>query len=523
MVAELSSLLSPERVLSGEAVARAYDCDAYTVDRSKPTCVVLPTSTEEVAAIVRWCIAHNVPYTPRGAGTGLSGGAMPAMGGVVISTKKLNQILKIDAENRMLKAQAGIANKRISDAVVALGLHFAPDPSSQTVSTLGGNIAENSGGPHTLKYGVTTQHILSVTMVDTRGDIIEVGSKVPGAPGYDFLGLIVGGEGTLGVVTEAWVKLTPIPAAVRTALASFPTIRDATECVASIIASGVIPAALEMMDKGVLRAVTQAFKLTYPAKAEALLLIECDVVGSSGPLPVASMIRSAEGEGVGDLDSDLDEMESTVANLSISTPNWDLSAADFGPEGVVEQDIQTVIALCRKHRALSVDVAKDEAERTKLWTARKKGIGAMGRLAPSIVTHDGVIPRSKLPEMLDFVYAVADKYKVGVANIFHAGDGNLHPCFYFDDRDPKQVEAVIEAGEEITKRCVELGGSVSGEHGIGVEKSDLLHLMFNADDLRLQAMCKQIFNDGELCNPCKVLPNQKGCVEHKKRWRGVGW
>ena len=489
MVEELGKLLSPERVPSGEAVARAYDCDAYTVDRSKPTCVVLPLDTAEVAAVVRWCVAHSVPYTPRGAGTGLSGGAMPALGGVVISTKRLNKILEIDVENRMLKAQAGIANKRISDAVAEYGLHFAPDPSSQTVSTLGGNIAENSGGPHTLKYGVTTQHILSVTMVDPLGEVLEIGSLVPGAPGYDFLGLIVGGEGTLGVVTEAWVKLTPVPAAVRTALASFPTIRDATECVAAIIASGVIPAALEMMDRGVLKAVTAAFKLDYPPAAEALLLIEVDA----------------------------------KANSELGTRNSESGESGPNAAETVELELERVIAVCNAHYAISIDLAQNEAERQKLWVARKKAIGAMGRLAPSIVTHDGVIPRSKLPEMLDFVYAVAEKYKIGVANIFHAGDGNLHPCFYFDDRDPTQVEAVIEAGEEIIKRCISLGGSVSGEHGIGVEKSDLLPLMFTPDDLRLQAMCKQIFNEGMLCNPCKVLPNQKGCVEHKKRWRGVGW
>ena len=504
MVADLSRLLAPERVLSGESVSRAYDCDAYTVDRSKPTCVVLPSSTEEVAAVVGWCVANSVPFTPRGAGTGLSGGAMPALGGVVISTKKLNRILEIDVENRQLKAQTGIANKRISDAVAQYGLHFAPDPSSQTVSTLGGNIAENSGGPHTLKYGVTTQHIAQVTMVDPLGAIVEIGSRVPGAPGYDLLGLIVGGEGTLGIVTEAWVKLTPIPSSVRTALASFPTIRDATECVADIIASGVVPAALEMMDKGVLRAVTQAFSLVYPTRAEALLLIECDTHGNAD---------------LGTRDSRPDEPV-LDPNASI---DWNMSASDFGPEGIVEHEIQTVINLCRKHQALSVDLAKDEAERQKLWTARKKGIGAMGRLAPSIVTHDGVIPRSKLPEMLDFVYAMSSKYGIGVANIFHAGDGNLHPCFYFDDRDPKQVHAVVEAGEEIIRKCIELGGSVSGEHGVGVEKSDLLPLMFTPDDMRLQAMCKQVFNEGSICNPCKVLPNQKGCVEHKRRWRGVAW
>lgn len=473
MVRELGALLGAEHVLSGASVQRAYDCDAYTVDRSAPTCVALPASTEEVAEVVRWCNRNEVPFTARGAGTGLSGGALAALGGVIISTKRMTKILEIDVANRCLLAQAGAVNKRLSDAVKSYGLHFAPDPSSQTVSTLGGNIAENSGGPHTLKYGVTVQHILQLTMVDPHGDILTLGSKVPGAPGFDFVGLIVGGEGTLGVVTEAWIKLTPLPAAVMTALIAFPSVRDATETVAAIIAEGSIPAALEMMDRGILKAVSAAFGLSYPEGTEALLLVECD--------------------------------------------------ARAGYEARVMEEIEVVRKVATEHHALDITVAQDEAERQRLWTARKKGIGAMGRLAPSIVTHDGVIPRSKLPEMLEFCYATAAKHKIGIANLFHAGDGNLHPCFYFDDRDPKQVEAVIEAGEEIVRRCIELGGSVSGEHGIGVEKVDLMPLMFGPEDLRLQADAKRIFNEGMLCNPCKVLPNQKSCVEHKKRWRGVAW
>lgn len=466
----LKSLLRPEQVLAGASVARAYDCDAYTVDRSAPTAVALPESTEEVQRIVRWCVEHNVPYTPRGAGTGLSGGALAAKGGVLISTKKLTKILEIDLPNRCIKAQAGVPNKRISDAVASEGLHFAPDPSSQTVSTLGGNIAENSGGPHTLKYGVTVQHILALTLVDPLGEIVELGGKVAGAPGFDFVGIVVGGEGTLGIVTEAWVKLTPLPKAVKTALAAFPEVRGATQTVADLVASGVIPAAMEMMDRGILKALRAAFNLQYPDNADALLLIECD-----------------------------------------------------GEPEAVAGEMEQVVATCRANGAIQVDIAKDEAERLKLWTARKKGIGAMGRLAPSIVTHDGVIPRSRLPEMLEFCYAVAAEQGIGIANLFHAGDGNLHPCFYFDDRHPEQVRRVIHAGEIIMKKCVELGGTLSGEHGIGVEKMDLMPLMFSEDDLKLQAMVKRIFNEGELCNPCKVLPNQKGCVEHQRRWRGVGW
>lgn len=478
MIQDLQALLGASAVLGGPAAEKAYDCDAYTVDRSRPNAVVLPESTEQVQAIVQWCNRYSVPYTARGAGTGLSGGALPALGGVVVSTKRMTRILEIDAENRCLLAQAGAPNKRLSEAVKSYGLHFAPDPSSQTVSTLGGNIAENAGGPHTLKYGVTVQHVLGLTMIEPSGERLVLGGKVPDTSSFDLVGLIVGGEGTLGIVTEAWVKLTPVPKAVTTALVAFGSVRQATQTVADIVATGIIPAALEFMDRGILMAVSQAFSLSYPAGTEALLLIECDAEEIEGE-------KSAEEK--------------------------------------VRQEMEAVREVCDRNGALEIQIAADDAERAKLWVARKKGVGAMGRLAPSIVTHDGVIPRSKLPEMLDFVYEVAARNGLGVANLFHAGDGNLHPCFYFDDRDPRQVERVVAAGEEIILRCLDLGGSVTGEHGVGVEKIDLLAHMFSETDLALQADAKRIFSDGVLCNPCKVLPNQKSCVEHKKRWRGVAW
>lgn len=531
MRSEMAALLSPEQVLSGEAVQRAYDCDAYTVEKSRPTIVVLPHSTEEVATIVRWCNVHGIPFTPRGAGTGLSGGSLPALGGVVISTKKMTAILEIDVPNRQLKAQAGIANKKISDAVAKEGLHFAPDPSSQAVSTLGGNIAENSGGPHTLKYGVTTQHVLEVTMVSPEGDILTIGSRTPGAPGPDLLGLIVGGEGTLGLVTEAWVKLTPLPAAIFTCLAAFPSVRAATETVAAITNSGVVPAAVEMMDHGIMAALKAAFGLDYPAGAKALLLIECDAPPPTPPL-LAGDVRATGGRGgrgvrVG---AALESPDISALAETPSPPTPSPSAAQSSAQGegeiaahqvLYEGNLVTKIA--REHGAIQIDVAETEADRLKLWTARKKGIGAMGRLAPTIVTHDGVIPRSKLPEMLDFVYEVARKYELNVANLFHAGDGNLHPCFYFDDRIPGVVDRVAEAGEAIIRRCIELGGSITGEHGVGVEKLDLMSLMYTPADLDLQRRMKLIFNEGELCNACKVLPNQKGCVEHRMRWKGAAW
>lgn len=459
--------LRSDQVLDAPAELLAYECDAYTVDRSLPDAVVLPESTEQVADVVRFCRDQSIPFTPRGAGTGLSGGAMAAKGGVVVSTKRLTKVLEVDLPNRRLRAQSGVVNRKITQAVQPMGLHFAPDPSSQSVCTLGGNIAENSGGPHTLKYGVTAQHVLAVTLVTVEGDVVDLGSPVPGWPGPSLVSLVVGSEGTLGIVTEAWVRLTPLPPSTETALASFPSVESATQAVADIIASGVLPAALEMMDRGVLSALRVAFGLEYPEGADALLLVECD------------------GE-------DRDQ---------------------------VLEDMAVAKELCARQGSLKWVQAASEVERQRLWTARKKGIGAMGRLAPSIVTHDGVIPRSRLPEMLTFVGEVASHYGLGCANLFHAGDGNLHPCFYFDEREPGAVERVVQAGEAILRRCIELGGSVSGEHGIGVEKLDFMPLMFSEADLDLQRRTKQIFNSGELGNPCKVLPNQKGCSEHRHRWR----
>lgn len=465
---ELIQLLGADGVRDGAAAKRVYACDAYSVERSEPDIIVFPTSTEQVSGVVKLCQKFATPFTPRGAGTGLSGGAMAAKGGVLISTKRLTKILEIDAENRRLHAQAGVVNSAITRAVTAHGMHFAPDPSSQSVSTLGGNIAENSGGPHTLKYGVTAQHILSMTVVLPDGEIVTIGQLEPDCPTPDLITLFVGSEGTLGVVTEAWVKLTPNPAAIRTALAAFGTVEEATQAVSNIIAAGILPAALELMDRNILYALKAGFGLDYEPGTEALLLLEAD-----------------------------GEPESTL------------------------RECNQMESICRELGALSFTVAESEAERAKLWTARKKGVGAMGRLAPCIVTHDGVIPRSKLPEMLAFVYEVAERYEIGVANLFHAGDGNLHPCFYFDDRVPGKIDAVVAAGEEIIRKCVELGGSVSGEHGIGVEKSDLLTLMYSEIDLEMQARVLGLSGSVELSNPCKVIPNQKGCVEHKRRWRGV--
>jgi glycolate oxidase len=468
LVRQIEALLGPGQAAGGAAVRRSYDADAYGVDRSLPSAVAFPRSTEECARLIRWCHEEQIPFTPRGAGTGLSGGAMPALGGVVVSTKRMTEVLEIDLPNRMARVQAGAVNLKISQMVEADGLHFAPDPSSQSVSTIGGNIAENSGGPHTLKYGVTTQHVLQATVVGFDGEVFSLGSLCPGAPGLDPLALMVGSEGTLGIVTEAWIRLTPLPEAVETVLASFPDVRSATETVAKIIARGIIPAALEMMDDGIMSAVKAAFGLEYPEGSKALLLIECD-----------------------------------------------------GSPEEAEAEIKAAEAVCREKGALDVRRAQNSAKRAQLWTARKKGVGALGRIAPTLVTHDGVIPRSRLPEMLELVRQAGEEAGVVVANIFHAGDGNLHPIFCFDEREPGKVEAVVEAGEKIIRACIEMGGSVSGEHGIGVEKSSLLGLMFDEDAMRLQQDLKAAFHQSPLCNPCKILPDQKGCVEHMRRWRGA--
>jgi glycolate oxidase len=469
MQSELAAILGEGKVLAEDAVRKVYDCDAYTLQRHPPLVIVLPESTEEVSQVVRWCAERGQPFTPRGAGTGLSGGSIPSCGGVVISLSRMRRILEVDLPNRILLAQAGCPNLSLTRAVEAHGLHFAPDPSSQTVCTLGGNIAENSGGPHTLKYGVTTDHVLGVTLVDDTGVVRHFGGRVPEAPGFDLLGFIVGSEGTLGVVTEAWIRLTPLPKAIRTALASFPTPLDATKTVSEIIRQGIIPAAMEFMDGHVIHAVEAAFHTGLPLDAGALLLIECD------------------GEDV----------------------------------STVEKEIAAVASVARAHRATSVQIAEDSATRNKLWIARKKGIGALGRLAPSIVTHDGVIPRSRLPEVLEFVYQVASEAGVGVANIFHAGDGNLHPIFLFDERDPRQLEAVTRAGEAVMRRCIEEGGSVTGEHGIGIEKVDLLAEMFSETDLRWQRAVRDCFRSTDLCNPGKVFPSSKSCVEVRVRHRAV--
>ncbi len=465
---ELAAIIGPEAVLTDRAEIRVYDCDAYTVEKAAPTVIVLPRSTEHVSEIVKLCNRLRVPFIPRGAGTGLSGGTTAIHGGVVISTVRMNQILKIDLDNRRLIAQAGCVNIHLTKAVAKDGLHYAPDPSSQGACTVGGNVAENSGGPHTLKYGVTTNHITGLRMVLPEGQIVDLGGEAEDSPGYDLVGLVVGSEGTFGIVTEVTVRLTPLPQAYRTLLAIFDTIDDCTQTVSDIIAAGILPAALEMIDQLILQAIEDAFHMGFPKDAAAVLIIELD-----------------------------------------------------GFEAGLETDATRVKEICSQNKAREVRTAATPEDRARLWMARKKGIGAAGRLAPSIVTQDGVIPRSKLPEVLREIGEISKKYGIRICNIFHAGDGNLHPCVLFDERDKDELRRVVEAGGEILKLCIRVGGSITGEHGIGIEKIDAMPLLFSEADIALMERVRAVFNRNELCNPGKLFPTSKSCVEVKWRPRGA--
>ncbi|NMC82120.1 MAG: FAD-binding protein [Armatimonadetes bacterium] len=453
---ELTALLPKDGILTNPAERLVYDCDAYTVEKSPPDIVVLPTTTAEVSAIVKACNRHDTPFLARGAGTGLSGGAIALADTVVICLSRMNRILGVDAHNRTARVQAGVVNNAVSRQVASLNLHFAPDPGSQTSSTIGGNIAENAGGPHTLKYGVTTHNTLAVQFVTSDGEIVEIGSDVEGLPGYDLVSLICGSEGTFGIVTEATVRLTPLPQSWRTLLAVFNTLDDATNAVSAIINEGVIPAALEMIDATVLESVEAAYNLGFPLDAAAVLLVEID-----------------------GLDAGLDAAEAKCR------------------------------AACQRHHARSVESARDEEERDALWTARRKGVGTLGRIARSMVTQDCVIPRSRLPEVLREIGAIVSRYGLRVANIFHAGDGNLHPIILFDERVPDEVERMTAANHEIVTLCLKMGGSLTGEHGIGLEKQDYMALMFGEDDLDMMIRVHKALDPDDLVNPGKFFPGSK--------------
>lgn len=461
LIRDLEKIVGPDAVLVKGADRLVYECDGYTIDRALPEIVVLPDSTRQVSEVAKLLHQSNVPMVPRGAGTGLSGGCLPLEGGVMVVLTRMNRILNVDYRNRRATVEAGLVNIRLSQAVGDHGYHYAPDPSSQASCTIGGNIANNSGGPHTLKYGVTTNHVLAVELVLPDGEVIWTGSGVEDSPGFDLTGVVVGSEGTFGIVTRAIVRLTRSPQAFRTMLAVFDSIDDATEAVSSIIASGILPAALEMMDGLVIQAVEQAFHYGFPLDAKAVLIVELD-----------------------------------------------------GPGPGLDDEAARVVELCSGHHAREVRKADSPEERQALWTSRKRGIGALGRLAPSSCTQDGVIPRTRLPEVLRRIAEIGERYELRIANVFHAGDGNLHPCILFDERDKDETRRVVQAGGEILGVCASVGGSITGEHGIGIEKIDYMHLIFSPEDLAVMGSIREVFNPGGRCNPGKILPGGvSSCID----------
>ena len=454
----LEAILDPESFLHKEEEIIAFECDALTYYRVRPVFVVLPSTAEQVSEIIKVCYEFNMPFVPRGAGTGLSGGALPVDDGVLISLAKMNQILEIDIPNRLVVVQPGVINRSVSEAVDSFGYYYAPDPSSQIVCTIGGNVATNSGGPHTLKYGVTVNHVLGLELVLADGRIVQVGGPAPDAPGLDLVGTIVGSEGTLAIATRVWVRITHNPQGYRTMLGIFESVGDATNAISAIIAAGIVPAALEMMDGGIVVALEEAFKFGFPLDAGAILLMEVD-----------------------------------------------------GIEAGLDEQRDQIVVLCEQHGAREVREACDSVERQKLWKCRKQAFGAIGRLSPSYCTQDGVVPRSKLPHMMQRITEIGAKHDVRIVNVFHAGDGNLHPIVLFDERDAAQMKRVLAASDEILEECLSCGGSVTGEHGIGVEKVNFMRRMFNENDLATMRRLRIAFNPRNLLSPHKMLPTAGAC------------
>jgi glycolate oxidase len=448
----LRAALGPGSVFSATEDVIMYEYD-YGLDRAMPDLVALPRSTADVQTLVREAQTAGVPIVARGAGTGIAGGAVPAHGGLVISMARMNRVLEIDRANRCAVVQPGVINLDLSKVAEPYGLFFAPDPSSQKASTIGGNIANNAGGPHCLSRGATVNHILGVEVVVHDGSVVRFGGKSLDQPGLDLTGLLAGSEGTLGVVTEATVRLLPLPEAVRTTLALFASVEAASEAVSRLIGRGVVPSALEMMDKLALTAIEAAFQAGYPPEAGAVLLVEVDGL--------------------------LEQVEA---------------------QAVVVDDV------CRGAGAIEIRLAASEADRARLWAARKGAASAMGRIAPNYYLHDAVVPRTRLPAILAQVVEIGQRYELPIANLFHAGDGNLHPMILFDVRQPGVLERVLAAGHEILSRCIDAGGTITGEHGVGMEKQAVMPLIFSAEDLEVMRRVRWAVDPSGNFNPDKVLP-----------------
>jgi glycolate oxidase len=463
LINELEKLLGVSSVLYQPEDTLLYEYDG-SVEKGRPDLVVFPESTENVSQIVKLAAKYNVPIVGRGAGTGLSGGALARTGGVMIVFARMNRILELDAGNQRAVVQPGVVNYELTRAAEPHGLYFAPDPSSWKSCTIGGNVAENAGGPHTLAYGVTTNHVTALELVLPDGEIIRVGSKHGDVPGYDLTGLLVGSEGTLALVTEITVKLSRKPEAVKTLLAIFDTVDDAADTVVDITARAITPSACEMLDGWTLRTVEDYIHAGFPMDSAAVLLIEVE-----------------------------------------------------GLAEAVSAQAAAITEVCNAHHAREVRVARDNAERDLLWKGRKNAFGALGRLAPSNYVLDGVIPRSKLPQALRRIQQIGEQFGFQIGNIFHAGDGNLHPILLYDPRDTAQFERVLQASAEIIRYCVEVGGALTGEHGVGTEKSELMPLLFSDADFDLMRRVHDAFNPDCALNPGKIFPLSKGCGEIRVR------
>jgi glycolate dehydrogenase FAD-linked subunit len=455
-----TEILPAEAVLLSEESKRVYECDAMSAHRVMPGCVVLPDSVEQVQAILSYCYSNDIPVVARGAGTGLSGGAMPHAEGVLLSLAKFNQIVEIDPIQRSARVQPGVRNLAISEAVKSFGLYYAPDPSSQIACTIGGNVAENSGGVHCLKYGLTVHNILQLKVVTIEGELITIGSHAYDSAGYDLLALLTGSEGMLGVIVEVTVKLIPKAPFSRVLLAAFDDIEKAGNAVAGVIANGIIPAGFEMMDKAGVRAVEDFVHAGYPVDAEAILLCELD-----------------------------------------------------GTEEEVQTGLKEVENLLKQYGAIEVRIASSDAESELFWAGRKAAFPAAGRITPDYLCMDGTIPRKHLAEVLAGINALSEKYKLGVINVFHAGDGNLHPLILYDVAIPGELKRTEAFGSEILQLCIAMGGTITGEHGVGIEKINEMCIQFNDDELEQFHAVKAAFDTKGLLNPGKAVPTLNRCAE----------
>jgi glycolate oxidase len=460
IVAALRTIVPGEGVIEHPDGLKPYETDGLTAYRQPPMVAVLPETTAQVAAVIRWCWDNDVRIVPRGAGTSLSGGALPLEDGVLLGLSKLNRILEVDYVDRVVVAQPGVTNLAITRAVEADGFYYAPDPSSQIACTIGGNVAENAGGVHCLKYGLTTNNVLGVEFVTAAGDVLRLGGRGLEPPGFDLLGLVVGSEGLLGIVTEVTVRILPKPESVRALLIGFASVEDAGRCVAAIIAAGIIPAGMEMMDRPAVQAAEAFVHAGYPLDVEALLIVELD-----GPATECTFL------------------------------------------------VDRVEEIARANGAASVRASTSDQERNLFWAGRKAAFPAAGRLSPDYYCMDGTIPRRRLPDVLGRIRALSDSYGLGVINVFHAGDGNLHPLILYDANQPGQLEQAESFGADILKICVEVGGVLTGEHGVGVEKRDLMPVMFSAADLDQQKRLKCAFDPKLLLNPGKMIPELHRCAE----------